>query len=44
MIWVQFELQLFIYANNNSLALFSTKSDEAHENPHLYYRKMGLST
>ena len=44
MIWVQFELQLFIYANSNSLALLSTKSDEAHDIPHLYYRDMGLST
>ena len=44
MIWVQFELQLFIYANSNSLALLSTKSDEAHDKPHLYYRETGLST
>ena len=41
---MDFELQLSIYANINSLSLFSTKPDEAQDGTHLYYWEMGLNT
>ena len=44
MLCAKIELQLSIYANSNSLVLISTKLEESHGSPHLYYWERGLNT
>ena len=40
MLWVEFELQLSIYANSSSLDLVTIKSDKSRDDAHLL--EMGL--